>query len=179
MNKKILIILAVVIVLIGAYLILAMPLQHPPVQFQSVAFSVPGWKTCSYPSFGFQFQYPQDWNIYVYSAHQGGGNTPLSINCGDIDRGQLDPQLTAAVSPDWSSLSSTGGMQIVGIPSAVAQYEEQLHPIVSTSTIDNKNSVTLQDGTIIVNGYKISFSNSTPISTRVDILQTFHFLQVP
>jgi len=171
MNKKILTSVAsIIVVCLLGYLIYKMysgDSRTNPISVASstpTTFSISGWQTCDYPSFGIRFQYPPDWNVYVYSLHEGAGNLPVKENCGDIDAGELDPEITLAPSPDWSS-----GMQIT------ASRTQSQFLASSTTSLGGYPSYVDVDGSIFVNGYKLAFGKNVTTSTRDSVLSNFQF----
>jgi hypothetical protein len=138
------------------------------VSTSTTVVTIAGWNTCNYPSFGFRFQYPHDWEVFVFSSHADVGIYPINIRCGDIDASQLDPEITIAPSPNRSLPS--GGMRITEVAPI------QVFKSYGTATIAGQEAFFQPNGSIVVGNYKLSFSSSTPTSTRDSILRTFQFL---
>src|SRR6266404_2667925 len=120
-NKSVIAVVSLVVIsFLGYWLLKTRPdqLSSPspilsPTSTQS-AFSVPGWKTCRYPDFGFDLQYPPGWIISATSNSQGGGEEPqFLVTCGDGNTKPTDIVGPLSFHPGPES-TSTGdiGMQI-------------------------------------------------------------------
>lgn len=128
--------------------------------------SIPGWQTCNSPSFGFEFQYPPNWNVYGYSTHEGAGNIPVEGSCDTFDSQDIDG-LTFASVPSGNS----SGWLHINQARVLPQYLDN-----STTTLGGQPSYVKSDGSVFAGGYQLSFSSSTPTSTRNSILNSFEFI---
>ena len=146
-----------------------------PVPAAPKSVSIPGWKTCNYPSFGYEFQYPSDWVVQVFSSHPGLGGIPTAVECGVLNEPDITGELTllpahASSNPPWALPNV--GMQIFH----QTPFTTSLHSVVSTTTVNGVEAAVLKDGSIVIRGYVVSFGPNTPKDIRDSIMSTFGFL---
>lgn len=145
--------------------------QNQELTSQLQPITVPGWKTCDYPGFGFKFQYPPDWIITTISRSEGGAyEGALIIECGDVDPGAI---LDLTFIPKSKGVDS--GMVITALTNA-GPYSHKKNAITESQAREQLlNNHAMND---YYNTWKYSFlfGKNVSTTTQKDILQSFQFV---